>query len=128
MTETSAARAPLTVETDLDLTIDGSQIDVHSTGDRLYVEFPSLRAARTALTGLPPKRVSGVVSLLKETDLTIEVRSRNRTVLALGTDAPAGAVSRWLGAAPAQIRVAGLAAALGQELAAGVRAVRRRFE
>jgi hypothetical protein len=128
VTETSASRAPLTVETDLDLTIDGTQIDVRSTGDRLYVEFPSLRAARTALSGLSPKRVSGVVSLLKETDLSIEVRSRNRTVLALGADAPAGALSRWLGAAPAQIRVAGLAAALGQELAAGVRVVRRRLE
>ncbi|MUV57386.1 hypothetical protein GJ632_08695, partial [Halogeometricum sp. CBA1124] len=39
------ARAPLTVQTDLTLSVDGRPVDVSSTGERLFVEFPSLSAA-----------------------------------------------------------------------------------
>lgn len=127
MTETPAPRAPLTVETDLELTIDGVRADVRSTGDRLFVEFPSLGAVARALRASPPGETTGIASLLAVTDLTIEVRSRGRTVAAIGPDAPAGPLSRWLGTAPAQIRPAGLVAAVGQEITAGVRLARDLF-
>lgn len=128
MTEPPAPRAPLAVETDLELTIDGARADVRSTGDRLFVEFQSLSAAARALRGLPSGRTNEVAALLAATDLTVEVRSRGRTVVAIGADAPAGPLSQWLGTAPAQIRAAGLVAAVGQEFAAGIRVVRELLE
>lgn len=124
MTETPAPRAPLAVEADLELTVDGARVDVRSTGDRLFVEFPSLPAVARALRGSPPGETTKIGSLLAVTDLTVEVRSRGRTVAAIGADAPAGPLSRWLGTAPAQVRPAGLVAAVGQEVTAGVRLVR----
>jgi hypothetical protein len=127
VTEPPAPRAPLAVETDLELTIDGARADVRSTGDRLFVEFQSLSAAASALRGLPSGRTNEVAALLAATDLTVEVRSRGRTVVAIGADAPAGQLSQWLGTAPAQVRAAGLVAAVGQEFAAGIRVVRELF-
>jgi hypothetical protein len=124
VTEAPAPRAPLTVETDLELTVDGVRADVRSTGDRLFVEFPSLGAVARAARASPQGEAAGIASLLAVTDLTVEVRSRGRTVAAIGADAPAGPLSRWLGTAPAQVRPAGLVAAVGQEVAAGVRLVR----
>lgn len=124
MTEAPAPRAPLTVETDLELTVDGVRADVRSTGDRLFVEFPSLGAVARVARASPQGEAAGIASLLAVTDLTVEVRSRGRTVAAIGADAPAGPLSRWLGTAPAQVRPAGLVAAVGQEVAAGVRLVR----
>lgn len=124
MTEPTSPRAPLAVEADLDLTINGARADIRSTGDRLFVEFPSLRALGRARRGLPQTRMTEANALLAETDLTIEIRSRGRTVVAIGADAPAGRLSRWLGTAPAQVRLAGLAGALGQEFRAVVRVVR----
>jgi hypothetical protein len=121
VTETPAPRAPLAVETDLELAIDGVRADVRSTGDRLFVEFPSLPAVARALRASPRGEATGIASLLALTDLTVEVRSRGRTIAAIGADAPAGPLSRWLGAAPAQVRPAGLVAAVGQEVAAGLR-------
>jgi hypothetical protein len=78
-----------------------------------------------ALRGLPPGRIEEFAELLVETGLTVEVRSRGRTVIAIGTDATAGPLSQRLGFAPAQVRVAGIVGAVGQEFASGVRWVRR---
>jgi hypothetical protein len=127
VTENPAPRAPLAVETDLELTIDGTRADVRSTGDRLFVEFPSLRAVARASRTAPPKRFETIADLLAVTGLTVEVRSRDRTVAAIGTHAPAGPLSRWLGTAPAHVRPAGLVAAVGQEVTAGIRLVREHF-
>ncbi|MEF8780423.1 MAG: peptide ABC transporter ATP-binding protein [Haloferacaceae archaeon] len=124
MTETPDARAPITVETDLELTIDGARADVRSTGDRLFVEFPSLSAAARGLRGVPRTRTGEAAALLTATGLTVEIRARGRTILAIGADAPAGPLSQWVGTAPAQVRAAGLAGAAGREIAAGIRAVR----
>ncbi|MFT4923594.1 MAG: hypothetical protein ACI8XM_002822 [Haloarculaceae archaeon] len=128
VTETPAPRAPLSVETDLELSIDGIRPDVGSTGDRLFVDFPSLSAAETAMRGLPQGSVGELTELLAATDLTVEVRSRGRTVTAIGADATPGPLSQRLGFAPAQVRVAGIVAAVGQEFAAGVRRVRQLLE
>lgn len=124
MTETPAPRAPLNVETDLDLTIDGVRTDVSSTGDRLFISFASLRAAGTALGGLPQVKLPELSALLAETDLTVEIRARDRTVFALGAEATAGPLSQRLGVAPAQVRLAGLVAAMGQEVLTGLKRVR----
>jgi hypothetical protein len=127
VTETPAPRAPLAIETNLELTIDDTRAEVSSTGNRLFINFLSLGAANTALRGLPPGGKGEFTELLEETDLTVEVQSRRRTVIAIGADATAGPLSQRLGFAPAQVRVAGIAGAVGQEFAAGVRWVRQRL-
>ncbi|MGM0398841.1 MAG: hypothetical protein ACQEQY_07580 [Halobacteriota archaeon] len=124
MTETAKPRAPLTVTTDLEITVGTARVDVRSTGDRLFVDFPSLGALSRAKGGLSRRRIEGIAALLATSDLTVEIRARDRTVFAVGADAPAGPVSRWAGTAPAQVRVLGLLAAVGQELASGVRVIR----
>lgn len=128
VTETPARQAPLAVQTDLELTIDGTRADVRSTGDRLFVEFPSLGGAIRTACSFPQTRINAVAAVLAVTDLTVEVRSRGRTIVAIGTDAPAGPLSHWLGAAPAQVRVGGIVAAVGQECGALIRVLRDRLE
>ena len=128
MTNRPAPRAPLTVDSDLELTIDGTRAVVRSTGNRLFVEFPSLAGATRAARSLPQSRIDEVAALLVTTDLTLEVRSRDRTIVAIGADAPAGQISQWLDIAPAQIRIAGILAAVGQEFGAWIRVVRDLFE
>ena len=125
MTDASP-RAPLSVETDLELTVDGVRADVRSTGERLFVEFPSLLAAVRVARSLPMDRTDSA-AVLTDVDVTIEIRSRGRTVAAVGPDAPAGPLSRSLDVDPAQVRLAGVLAAVGQELAAAVRTLRRVF-
>jgi hypothetical protein len=127
VTETPAPQAPLSVETDLELTIDGTRADIRSTGDRLFIEFQSLGGAIRAARDFPGTRMEELAALLVTTDLTVEVRSRGRTIVAIGADAPAGPLSQWLGTAPAQVRAAGLVAAVGQEVGAGIRVLRNLF-
>lgn len=124
VTKTVASQAPLTVETDLELTIDGARVDVRSTGKRLFADFPSLPALARAARSLPQTGMTELAAMLVTADLTIEVRARGRTVAALGADAPAGPVSQWLGLAPVQIRAAGVVAAVSREVSAGVQMLR----
>jgi hypothetical protein len=123
VTETPKPSGPLTVKTDLDLTIGTAHVDVRSTGDRVFVSFPSLRALSRAKGGLSQTRIEEIFGLLSKTDLTIEIRARGRTVFAIGPDAPAGPLSRWLGTSPAQVRAFGLLAVVGKELESAVRVI-----
>lgn len=123
-TDAATQRAPLSVATDLTLTIDGAQADVRSTGERLFVEFASLPAAVRALRGTPLARSDDLAELLATTDLTVEVRARDRTLAVLGSGARPGILSRQVDVDPAELRLGGVLAAVGQELSAGVRRVR----
>ncbi|MDZ5810978.1 peptide ABC transporter ATP-binding protein [Halorubrum sp. AD140] len=123
-------RAPLSVVTeDLRLSVDGTALDVRSTGDRLFVEVPSVRDAYRVARRLPSGRVArGPAMLLTATDLTAEIRVRGRTVVVVGADARPGLVSRELGVAPAEIRLAGALGAGKSGLSAAANAVRRRTD
>ncbi len=116
------AVAPLSVATDLTLTVDGTPIEVRSTGDRLFVEVPTLRTAlRIARDGEGVReQLSSVLSL---TDLTVEVRVREATVAVVGAGADPGVLSRELGVDPVEARLGGGVAAVGREVIAGVEAV-----
>ena len=121
------ATAPLTVATDdLTLTVDGTEFDVRSTGDRLFVEVPTVRAAvglaRSVASETDP---TGPTRLLVATDLSVEVRVRGRTVAVLGATARPGPIARWLDVAPAEPRVAGVVGAGWDGLSAAVDAARR---
>jgi hypothetical protein len=122
----SAPPAPLSVATDLTLTVDGVELTVESTGERLFAEVESLadavRVAR-ALGGVPDGPADRLATLLRTTDLTLEVRVRDRTVAVVGADARPGAFSRGLGVDPVEVRLGGVLGAVGRELSAVRRAL-----
>ncbi len=117
-----AGAAPLSVETDLTLTVDGTPVELQSTGERLFLEVPTLQTAlQLARDGEALRdRVSQVLAL---TDLTVEVRVRGATVAVAGSEARPGPLSRELGVDPVEVRIGGGVAAVGRELLAGGRRV-----
>jgi len=123
----SESPAPLTVATDdLTLAVDGIELDVRSTGDRLFVEVPTVRAAvRLARSLASETDATAPTRFLVATDLSVEVRVRGRTVAVLGATARPGPVARWLDVAPAEPRVAGVFGAGWDGLSAAVDTVRR---
>ncbi len=122
-------RAPLSITTtDLTLTVDGVPLDVRSTGDRLFVEASTVRDAIRVARGLPAAgNAEGPAALLVATDLTTEFRVRGRTVAVVGADARPGVLSRELGVAPAELRLAGLLGAAAGEVGGAARTTRRLF-
>ncbi|SEV89168.1 hypothetical protein [Halobacterium jilantaiense] len=116
--------APLAVETDLDVTVAGRPVDVESTGDRVFVEFPTLETARIAARSGGVDRIRAAAATLDAAGLTAELRVRDRTVLVVGAGARSGVLSRRLDLAPAEFRLGGALGALGRELAALAAAVR----
>jgi hypothetical protein len=119
------ARAPLTVRADLTLSVDGRPVDVSSTGERLFVAFPSLSAAVRTVARSPPTVRRRLHELLTTTDLTVELRVRDRTVALVGAEARPGGLSERVGTAPVELRTGGVLGAVGQELSAAGRRLRR---
>lgn len=119
------ARAPLSVATDLTLEINGGTADVESTGQRLFVRFRSIPDAIRAARGRPDRSAIEVAELLAVTDLTLEVRVRDRTVTAVGAEARPGTVSRFLGVDPFEVRIGGVLGAVTAEVSAAVETVSR---
>lgn len=119
--------APLSITTDdLTLTVDGVRMDVRSTGDRVFVEVPSVRGAVRVVRNLPVEAdATGPTRFLVGADLTTEFRVRGRTVAVLGAAARPGPIARALGVSPAEIRLAGLVGAGWSGLSAAADAVRR---
>jgi hypothetical protein len=121
-------KVPLSIGTDnLTLTVDGIELDVHSTGERLFIEVDSVRDAIRAVRTVPDGDVRGSAAFLTATDLTIEVRVRGRTVVVIGADARPGVLSHRLGVAPAEFRVIGAVDAVASGLATMKGAGRRLF-
>jgi hypothetical protein len=121
----TGAVAPLSVATDLTVTIDGAAARIESTGERLLVGFGSIPEAFRGLRGLPAGAEDSVAAVLTTTDLTVEVRVRDRTVAVGGADARPGALSRSLGVAPFEVRLGGVLGAVGAEVGAARRALSR---
>lgn len=114
---------PLSVAADLTLEVAGTQAEVQSTGERLFVLFPSLPGAVRALRRLPEDGETRLDELLRLTDLTVEIRIRDRTVAVAGVGADPGVVSTQLGTAPIEVRIGGLLGAVGRELVVALRSV-----
>jgi hypothetical protein len=127
---TREPRAPLSVSTDLVLTIDGIEATLSSTGERVFVEFESVADAVRALraSGASSDRANRLTALLCTTDLTVEVRVQGRTVAVAGVDARPGVVSRRLGVAPVEVRLGGGLGAIGRELAREVAKLERALQ
>ena len=118
---------PLSVTTeDLTLTVDGVEMAVTSTGDRVFLDVRSVGEALRVAQSLPADSdVTGPTRLLRAGDLTTEVRVRGRTVVVLGTEARPGALSRQLGVAPAEIRPTAVLGAAGDGVRAALGTLRR---
>jgi hypothetical protein len=123
----TAGRAPLSVTTDLTVTINGAEATVESTGERLLVSFESLLDGIRALRGQPEDATGPLSTLLETTDLTVEIRIRDRTVAVAGVGARPGVLSRQLGITPVEVRLGGAVSVVGAEISAGVRAIIRLF-
>lgn len=93
---------PLEVLADLQLAVDGEQIDVRATGDRIVVELPSLRAGRRLLSSGPfatdRARTTGRLhEALKISGLSGEVRLQGDPIARIGAGAQPGAIGRVFG-------------------------------
>jgi hypothetical protein len=123
----SEVSAPLTVATDdLTVAVDGAEFEVRSTADCLFVEVPTVRAAvRLARSLASETDTTGPTQLLVATDLSVEVRVRDRTVAVLGATARPGPVARLLAVAPAEPRVVGVLGAGWDGLTAAIGSARR---
>ncbi|UHH14520.1 hypothetical protein [Halobacterium litoreum] len=111
--------------TDLSVSVDGTDVGVESTGDRVLVDVPALGAAVDVLRSVPRERLTGFSAALRAADVTVEVRVRESPVAILGADARAGPVSRRLGVAPAEFRVGGALVAVARGAGASVAEARR---
>ncbi len=113
--------APLSVESDLSLAINGGEADVESTGRRLIVSFHSVPDAMRALRGRPANAEDELSALLAVTDLTVEVRARDRIVAVAGANARPGILSDLLDISPVELRLGGVLGAVGAEAKSLVR-------
>jgi hypothetical protein len=111
---------PLAVTADLTLTLDGTEAALRSTGERLFLEFPSLFAAIRAFRSLPSTERRRLHGTLRMADLTLEVRARHRTLAVLGAGARPGALAHQFGLDPVEVRLSG---ALSAALAGGFAAI-----
>lgn len=93
---------PLEVLADLQLVVDGEDIDIRGTGDRIVVDLSSLRAGRRLLASGPftsgqRARTTGRIhEALGIAGLTVEVRLRGDPIARLGAEAQPGAFGRLL--------------------------------
>jgi hypothetical protein len=117
---TDRETAPLTVAADLSLTVGDAEATLHSTGERLFLEFPSLVAAVRAFRSFPTSERHRLHATLSAADLALGVRARHRTLVAFGAGTRSGPVARQLGLDPAELRLCG-------PLSAAWDAVRRTF-
>lgn len=116
---------PLSVATDLTLSVNGAAADVSSTGERLFVAFDSMTDAARALRRHPEGAATRLAALLTASDLTLEVRVRSRTVAVAGSDARPGPVSRALRSDPVELRLCGVLGAAGSTVSEALRVLAR---
>ena len=122
------APVPLEVATDLDLEIGGVPVAVSSTGDRVFLDFPSVRSAISAGRRRPAMDYGSVDALLRTGDLAVEVRVHHRTVLALGAATRPSLLLQRAGLHPVELRLTGVLSAVGAGVAAVLGRLRRAFD
>jgi hypothetical protein len=119
------ATVPITVDTDLDVEVDGQPIAVTSSEDRVFLELPSILALVRLARRPPAFDLAPIDAGLRRGDLAVEIRVRRRTVAALGADTRPSLLLRRAGIEPVELRIGGVLSAVVAEVAAGVGRVRR---
>lgn len=76
----------LSVDVDLEVTVDGAECTVWNEADLIVINAPTLSAARSLLSGVEalPLAQSRLTESLSETDLTVEIRVRYAPVARVG--------------------------------------------
>jgi len=92
---------PLEVLADLRLAVDGEDIDIRGTGDRVVVDLPSLRAGRRLLSSGPfatdrARSTGRIHEALQMSGITGEVRLQGDTIARIGAGARPGPLGRLL--------------------------------
>ena len=100
---------PLSVTGTLDARLDDHAVRVTAVGNRITVDLPGVRAGLAALRGAGGKTARANVlprldTFLRTTDLSVRINMAGGTLAVLGADAHPGALSRWLGVAPLEVR------------------------
>lgn len=112
-----ATTVPLTVDTDLDVEVDGHPVTVTSSEDRVFLELPSVLALARIARRRPAVDLAPIDATLRRTDLAVELRVRHRTVAALGADTRPSILLGRVGVEPVELRLTGLLSAVGAEVA-----------
>lgn len=90
----------LEVLADIQLAVDGEDIDIRASGDHVVVDLPSLRAGRRFLstgpfaTELRPHTTSRLHDALRGADLSVELRLKGDRVAQIGAGAQSGTLAR----------------------------------
>lgn len=107
----------LSIETDLDITIDGDRCAVWTEPDCLVVNAPTLSAARALLNGVEslPLSQARLAAGLSQTDLTVEIRVQYATVARVGAAVQPSRLASLAGYDGA-VSVRGLAVAAWRQL------------
>jgi hypothetical protein len=110
-------RAPLSVDADVEVTLEEGTARVRGYGDLVVVELSTLAAARELATGastlassasaLPIDGLAGPGEL-GTGGVTVDVRVRGLSVARAGPGITPGPLSRLLGAAPASVSLGGV--------------------
>lgn len=101
---------PLEVFADLQVAIDGEDVDVQADGDRVVVDLPSLRAGRRILDAYPlsaskrPRSTDRVHDALQIAGITVEVQLRGETVARIGEGARPGRLARLFNLGGIEVR------------------------
>ena len=100
---------PLKVLADLQLAVDGEDIDIRGTGDRIVIDLPSLRAGRRLLASGPfatdcAQTTGRVHEALRISGLTAEVRLRGDSIARIGAGARPGSFGRLLNLDGVEVR------------------------
>jgi hypothetical protein len=101
---------PLEVFADLQVAIDGEDVDVQADGDHVIVNLPSLRAGRRILNAYPlsagkrPRSTDRVHDALQIAGITVEVRLQGETVARIGEGARPGRLARLFNLGGIEVR------------------------
>lgn len=92
---------PLEVLADLQLAVDGENIDIQANGDRIVVDLPSLQAVRRLAEAEPiarrlRKRSDQAQEALDVAGLTLEVRLEGQPIALVGAEAEPSRLGRLL--------------------------------
>lgn len=107
----------LSIETDLDITVDGDRCVVWTEPDCLVVNAPTVSAARALLSGVEslPLSQARLAAGLTQTDLTVEIRVQHATVARVGAAVEPSRLASLAGY-DAAVSVRGLAVAVWRQL------------
>ena len=101
---------PLEVLADLQLAVDGEEIDIRGDGDRIVVDLPTLAAGRRLLSHGPlamgdrEEQMQRVNEALGIAGLTVDVRLDGDVIARGGAQAKPNAVSRLLRLGDVEVR------------------------